>query len=73
MALRAMPTIGAEVVIEHLGSVQDGVVDAVDLAARTVSVVAEDGRRHTFALNRATARFTADGGLTAPRLRFPDV
>jgi hypothetical protein len=70
MALRAMPTVGAEVLIEHLGVVEAGVVQTVDLAARSVQVATEDGRLQTFALNRATARFTAGGELTGARLRF---
>jgi hypothetical protein len=70
MALRVMPTVGAEVVIDHLGSVEPGVVHEVDAEARSVAVATEDGRTLTFVLNRATARFTAGGGLTGARLRF---
>ena len=70
MALRAMPTIGAEVLIEHLGITEAGVVHHVDLADRSLQVATEDGRLQTFALNRATARFTANGELTGARLRF---
>jgi hypothetical protein len=70
MPLRVMPTVGAEVVIDHLGSVEHGVVHAVDAEARTVEVATEEGRTLSFTLNRATARFTAGGGLTGARLRF---
>lgn len=72
MPLRVMPTIGAEVLIDHLGSVEHGVVRSVDFEARRVEVVAEDGRTLVFVLNRATARFTAGGGLTGARLRFAE-
>ena len=67
-----MPTLGAEVLIDHLGSVEHGVVHSVDPEARSVEVATEDGRTLHFALNRATARFTAGGGLTGARLRFPE-
>ncbi len=70
MALRAMPTVGAEVLIDHLGVTEHGVVARVDPDARTVEVVTETGELQTFALNRATARFTAGGALTGARLRF---
>jgi hypothetical protein len=48
------------VLIEYLATTVHG----------TVEVVTEDGATLTFELNRATARFTAGGGQTAPRLRF---
>lgn len=71
MTLRVMPTEGAEVLIDHLGVTEPGVVQRVDPEARTVDVVCEDGRIETFALNRATARFTSGGALAGARLRFP--
>ena len=67
-----MPVVGAEVLIEHLAATQHGVVHSVDADARRLEVATEDGRLVTFALNRATARFTVDGGLTGARLRFTD-
>jgi hypothetical protein len=70
MALRVMPTEGAEVMIDHLGVTEPGVVHRVDREARSVEVATEDGRLETFTLNRATARFTAGGGLAGARLRF---
>jgi hypothetical protein len=72
MALRAMPTVGAAVLIDHLGVTEPGVVNRVDPGAWTVEVATGDGRLEMFALNRATARFTADGALTGARLRFLD-
>jgi predicted thioesterase len=72
MALRVMPTVGAEVAIDHLGAIEYGVVRAVDPTTRTVEVATDDGRTVQFALNRATARFTAGGGLTGARLRFAE-
>lgn len=70
MALRVMPTVGAEVIIDHLGSTEHGIVRSVDAHARRLQVATEDGRTVEFALNRATATFTAGGGQTGARLRF---
>jgi hypothetical protein len=39
---------------------------------RALLVATEDGALERFVLNRATARFTAEGALTGARLRFPD-
>ncbi len=72
MALRVMPVVGAEVVIDHLGSIEHGVVHSVDAEARRVEVATEEGRTVSFSLNRATATFTAGGGQTGARLRFPE-
>ena len=71
MALRVMPTVGAEVIIDHLGATEHGVVQSVDAEARCVEVATEEGRTVSFSLNRATATFTAGGGQTGARLRFP--
>jgi hypothetical protein len=65
-----MPVVGAAVIIDHLGSTEHGVVAAVDALERSVRVTTEHGRTVTFALNRATATFTSDGGQTGSRLRF---
>jgi hypothetical protein len=70
MALRVMPTIGAEVLIDHLGVVQRGVVASIDPDARSLQVATDDEQLQTFTLNRATARFTLRGDLAGPRLRF---
>jgi hypothetical protein len=73
MALRVMPTVGAEVLIDHLGVVQRGVVASVHPDARSLKVATEDGRLQTFTLNHATARFTLHGELVGPRLRFAEL
>lgn len=70
MPLRAMPYVGATVSIEYLGSRVSGVVDSVEGDGRCLLVHTEDGRLVTFALNGATATFTADGSQTSARLRF---
>ena len=70
VALRVMPTEGAEVLIDHLGVSEPGFVQRIDADGRTLQVATADGRLRTFALNRATARFTDGGGLTGARLRF---
>jgi hypothetical protein len=72
MALRVMPTVGAEVTVEHLGTTVAGVVQSVESGGRHVQVATEDGRVATFTLNGATARFTEDGVLTGARLRFTE-
>ena len=65
-----MPQLGGAVLIDYLGSTVHGTVKAVDSDGRRLEVVTEEGTTLTFVLNRATAMFTADGGQTAPRLRF---
>lgn len=72
MPVRAMPVVGSEVFVDYLGTVVGGTVRLVDQDGRRLEVVTEDGATLTFALNRATATFTVDGGQTAPRLRFAD-
>ena len=65
-----MPEVGGSVLIDYLGSTVHGTVKEVAEDGRRLEVVTEDGATLTFELNRATARFTAGGGQTAPRLRF---
>lgn len=65
-----MPLVGATVVVDHLGTIEHGIIDSVDAEARTLQVRTERGGLITFALNRATATFTTDGGQTGSRLRF---
>lgn len=67
-----MPHPGAAVDIDYLGSTVRGVVHDVSPDGRRLEVVTEDGARMTFALNRATATFTAGGAQTGARLRFTD-
>ncbi len=70
MPLRALPQVGGRVLIDYLGSTVRGTVREIAEEGRRLEVLTEDGRTMTFALNRATATFTAGGGQTAPRLRF---
>lgn len=70
MPLRAMPRPGAAVLIDYLGATVRGTVTRVAQGGRELEVLAEDGATMTFALNRATATFTAGGAQTGPRLRF---
>lgn len=67
-----MPLPGSPVLIDYLGSTVPGTVSEVAADGRRLEVITEDGATLTFALNRATATFTADGGQTGPRLRFAD-
>lgn len=70
MPLRAMPRVGGRVLVDHLGVTVAGVVRWVAEDGRRLEVETEDGATLSFALNRATATFTVEGGQTAPRLRF---
>lgn len=70
MPLRAMPHVGRPVLIEYLGTRVRGSVGRVADEGRWLEVLTEDGATITFALNRATATFTAGGSLTGARLRF---
>ena len=65
-----MPEIGGQVVIEYLGSTVVGTVQSITDEGRRLEVETEDGQRLTFALNGATAMFTAGGLQTGARLRF---
>jgi hypothetical protein len=58
------------VTIDYLGSAVSGEVQAVEDEGRRIVVHTDDDRTVSFALNRATATFTADGSQTGPRLRF---
>jgi hypothetical protein len=65
-----MPQPGGSVLIDYLGTTVPGTVKEVSDDGRRLEVVTEDGATLSFALNGATATFTAGGGQTAPRLRF---
>jgi hypothetical protein len=70
MHLRAMPIVGASVQIRYLGATARGTVREVDVDARRLVVLAEDGEMIAFTLNAATATFTADGSQEGARLSF---
>ena len=61
-----MPQPGGSVLIDYLGTTVHGTVKEVSDEGRRLEVVTDDGATLTFALNRATATFTAGGGQTAP-------
>jgi hypothetical protein len=65
-----MPMIGGSVRVNFLGSTVRGTVRSVADDGRRLLVATEDGEVLTFALNRATATFTADGHQTGARLTF---
>ncbi len=65
-----MPHVGASVRVDFLGSSVTGIVSQVEDEGRRLEVHTDDGAVLIFALNRATATFTVDGGQTAARLRF---
>jgi hypothetical protein len=65
-----MPQIGASVMVSFLGSKVRGTVDSVDADGRRLHVTTEEGEALTFALNGATATFTAEGHQTGARLAF---
>ncbi len=72
MPLRAMPRVGGRVVVSFLGAAVRGTVRTVSEDGRRLEVTTEDGETLGFALNRATATFTAEGHQTGARLTFTD-
>jgi len=65
-----MPLIGGSIVVNFLGSTVGGTVKSVAEDGRRLEVTTDDGETLTFALNRATATFTAEGHQTGARLTF---
>jgi hypothetical protein len=70
MPLRVMPVVGGRVVVSYLGATVHGTVGHVSDDGRRLEVTTEDGQTLPFALNRATATFTAEGHQTGARLTF---
>ena len=72
MPLRSMPRVGGRVVVNFLGATVHGTVRSVS-DGRAPAGGGDRGRRDAaFALNRATATFTAEGQQTGARLTFVD-
>jgi hypothetical protein len=67
-----MPQVGGAVRVDFLGSAVRGTVRTVLSDGRRLEVTTEEGETLTFALNRATATFTAEGQQTGARLTFED-
>jgi hypothetical protein len=65
-----MPRLGGAVLVSFLGSNVRATVDVVASDGRRLRVTTEDGEVLWFALNRATATFTAEGHQTGARLSF---
>ena len=65
-----MPQVGGAVVVNFLGSTVRGTVDEIAADGRRLRITTEDGEALWFALNRATATFTAEGHQTGARLSF---
>ena len=65
-----MPYVGGCVRVSFLGATVDGTVRSVSADGRRLEVVTEEGETLRFALNRATATFTAEGEQTGARLSF---
>jgi hypothetical protein len=70
MSLRSMPYVGGRVLVSFLGTTVGGTVRSVSGDGRHLEVVTEEGETLRFALNRATATFTAEGEQTGARLTF---
>jgi hypothetical protein len=70
MALRALPTIGAPVVVRYLASSSRGTVREIDEGGLRLVVATEDGETIPFVLNGATATFTEEGNQHGARLSF---
>jgi hypothetical protein len=67
-----MPRLGGSVVVNFLGAAVRGTVDEIEPGGRRLRVTTEDGETLWFALNRATATFTAEGHQTGARLSFEE-
>ncbi len=65
-----MPQVGASVRVNFLGATVRGAVHRVADDGRKLEVATDDGEILLFALNRATATFTAEGHQTGARLSF---
>ena len=65
-----MPQIGGRVTVNFLGTAVRATVGSVSADGRQLEVTTEEGETLAFALNRATATFTAEGHLTGARLSF---
>ncbi len=65
-----MPLPGGSVLVNFLGATVRGTVRSVADDGRALEVATEDGELLTFALNRATATFTAEGHQAGARLTF---
>lgn len=68
--LRGMPAVGRPVTIVYLDTRVRGTVRRVEDDGRRLLVSTEDGETLGFALNRATATFTAEGNQAGARLWF---
>jgi hypothetical protein len=67
---RAVPHVGGSVTVVYIGATVSGVVQKVDHGGLRLTVGTDDGDTITFALNRATGRFMADGRQYGARLLF---
>jgi hypothetical protein len=65
-----MPAVGGRVIVNFLGTSVPGTVSAVLEEGRRLEVATDEGETIAFALNRATATFTAEGEQTGARLTF---
>jgi hypothetical protein len=65
-----MPHVGRPVVVVYLDTRVGGVISEVLEEGRRIIVTTEEGERLAFALNRATAAFTAERVGSGPRLIF---
>jgi hypothetical protein len=65
-----MPAVGRPVMIIYLATRVRGTVRRVEDEGRRLLISTEDGETLGFALNRATATFTAEGNLAGARLWF---
>lgn len=70
--VRAMPIVGAGVLIRDLGWTTTGTVRHVAEDGRTIEVTTETGDHLTFTLSRATARFAVAGGTAQLTFSQPE-
>jgi hypothetical protein len=70
MAIRVIPRVGDPVTIAFLSTQVGGVVAGTADGLRSLHVITDDGDTVSFALNRATGRYMADGRQSGARLLF---
>jgi hypothetical protein len=65
-----MPRVGDPVTVVFLAARVEGVVTGVEVDARRVLVMTEEGQALVFELSRATGTFLAGGQQSGARLLF---
>jgi ABC-type hemin transport system ATPase subunit len=72
MRTRAMPRVGAQVIVAYLATQVPGTITELDDAGRALEVRLAGGERVRFALSRATGTFLATDPSNARLLFVPE-